>query len=120
MSQHYFKGLAMKQYRIIALIFVALSLSAWRPSAPQPTERMIIMGQSADQVAGIVQNAQGTIERRLQIINGVVARVDRQQIAYLRSQGLKVTANYSLHGSATAESQRVLLRRNLPIHRAGP
>jgi serine protease AprX len=94
----------VKFFRIIRLFLVALSLSAWHPLPQQPTQQVIVMGSSADRAAAVVQDAHGTVERQLRIINGVVARLDQQQISYLRSQGLTVGVNARL--STTASSTK--------------
>jgi serine protease AprX len=96
----HFEEAGMKLLRLICLALVALSLVAWRPLDDQPAEQVIVMGRSADQAAAAVRGAQGTVERDLQIINGVVARLAPSQTSYLRSQGLRVAANTRL--SATA------------------
>ena len=96
----------MKLFRILILLVVALSLSAWCAPAQQPPQRVIVMGQSADQVAGVVQYSHGTVERYLRIINGVVAQVDQRQIAYLRSQGLAVTPNTQLSATTTSSASQ--------------
>jgi serine protease AprX len=101
------RRLAVKLFRILILLLVALSLSAWNTPAQQPSQRVIVMGQSADHVAGVVQHSQGTVERYLRIINGVVAQVDQRQIAYLRSQGLTVAPNTQLSAAATSSANGI-------------
>jgi serine protease AprX len=85
----------MKLLRLVSLALVALSFVAWRPP-DQPVEQVIVIGRSADQAAAAVHGAQGIVERDLRIINGVAARLAPRQIGYLRSQGLRVTANTRL------------------------
>ncbi len=91
----------MKRYRVLGLLFLALSLCSWRPLPQQPAAQVIVMGRSSEQAATAIQQVHGSVERYLNIVNGVVANVDQQQIGYLRSQGFSVALNAPLSTAAT-------------------
>jgi serine protease AprX len=91
----------MKLLRIFCLALVAFSFCAWHPAAAQVAEQVLVIGRSSDQVAALVHSTNGSVERDLSIINGVVARLSPQQIGYLRAQGLQVAPNTHLNSAAT-------------------